>query len=53
MSAVKLLSLKWTPHRDEWLKLFIAGMDSYKLGQILPSRSALQLTVEQKPERTD
>jgi hypothetical protein len=38
-AAVKLLPLKWKPHRDEIAFQFMAGMDTQKPGQILRSRT--------------
>ena len=53
MPAVKLLSLKWTQHRDELLNAIYRRNEYLLIRQILPAHSALQLTVEHKPERTD
>lgn len=51
--AVKLLCLKWKPHRNESLSTFIVGMVTWKPGQILPTHSVLQLAVEHRPECSD
>jgi hypothetical protein len=51
--AVKLCLWNGSHIAMNWFPLFIAGMDTQKSGQILPTHSALQLAVEHTSKRTD